>query len=254
MQSSARSSRENNAFHPNIVPHAGWEHGIYGMLTCVTRITVATSVTLRHNRLVTGSPTPRLRSLVASTAAVVFAVSLLVASPATADASSSVPVTASVATVSAPKAAAAPVKALITDGFRAGNIISNAVFYDASTMTAGAIDSFFRSKVSACRAGYVCLKDYRQNTPNRGADQYCNGYQGAGNESAATIIYKVAQSCGINPQVFIVMLQKEQSLVTHTWPSDWRYSMALGQGCPDTAPATRRSPDSSIRSTVPDGR
>ena len=22
----------------------------------------------------------------------------------------------------------------------------------------------------------------------------------------------------------------------HTWPSDWRYNIALGQGCPDTAP------------------
>lgn len=127
-------------------------------------------------------------------------------------------------------------KTLITDGFRPGNIISDAVFFDSSTMTPDMIDAFFRSKVSSCRSGYVCLKDYRQNTPNRAADTYCRGYQGAPNESAATIIYKVAQSCGINPQVFIVMLQKEQSLVTHTWPSSWRYSMALGQGCPDTAP------------------
>ena len=132
--------------------------------------------------------------------------------------------------------AASPVKALVTDGFRPGKIISDEVFFDSSTMTAASIDTFFRSKVASCRSGYVCLKDYRQNTPNRAADQYCNGYQGSGNESAATIIYKVAQSCGINPQVFIVMLQKEQSLITHTWPSDWRYSMALGQGCPDTAP------------------
>src|SRR5690606_5848948 len=40
----------------------------------------------------------------------------------------------------------------------------------------------------------------------------------------------------INPRVLIVMLQKEQSLVTHTWPSAWRYDKALGQGCPDDAP------------------
>ena len=184
--------------------------------------------------IVTGLPTPRLRTLLSSAAAIVFATSLLVATPAQATASPAAP--ASTTSVSDVAAAAQPVKALVTDGFRAGNIISDSVFYDTSTMSAGAIDSFFRSKVSSCRSGYVCLKDYRQNTPNRGADKYCNGYQGAGNESAATIIYKVAQSCGINPQVFIVMLQKEQGLVTHTWPSDWRYTMALGQGCPDTAP------------------
>ncbi len=183
---------------------------------------------------VTGSPTPRLRALLSSAAAIVFATSLLVATPAQATASPTAPT--STTAVSDVAAAPQPVKALVTDGFRAGNIISDSVFYDTSTMSAGAIDSFFRSKVSSCRSGYVCLKDYRQNTPNRAGDKYCNGYQGAGNESAATIIYKVAQSCGINPQVFIVMLQKEQGLVTHTWPSDWRYTMALGQGCPDTAP------------------
>ena len=179
----------------------------------------------------------RLRALLASTAAVAFAVSLLVSSPASASAPAADASVAAGVSATAPAArAAAPVKTLITDGFRAGKIISNEVFFDSSTMSAASIDSFFRSKVASCRSGYVCLKDYRQNTPNRAADQYCNGYQGAGNESAATIIYKVAQSCGINPQVFIVMLQKEQSLVTHTWPSDWRFSMALGQGCPDTAP------------------
>ncbi|PRB15141.1 hypothetical protein [Microbacterium sp. MYb62] len=182
----------------------------------------------------TGSPTPRLRTLLSSAAAIVFATSLLVATPAQATASPAAPTSATA--VSDVAAATQPVKSLVTDSFRAGNIISDSVFYDDSTMSAASIDSFFRSKVSSCRSGYVCLKDYRQNTPNRAGDKYCNGYQGAGNESAATIIYKVAQSCGINPQVFIVMLQKEQGLVTHTWPSDWRYTMALGQGCPDTAP------------------
>src|SRR5690606_5013163 len=65
---------------------------------------------------------------------------------------------------------------------------------------------------------------------------YCSGYKGASNETAARIIHKVAQACNINPQVLIVMLQKEQGLVTHVWPSAWRYDKALGQGCPDTAP------------------
>ena len=128
-------------------------------------------------------------------------------------------------------------------GFNAGNLISDRVFTNKGTMTEAQIQSFFNSKVSSCLGGrdedgkpIVCLKDFRITSVTRPADAYCNGYTGAANESAARIIYRVAQSCNINPQVLIVMLQKEQGLITHTWPSAWRYNIALGQGCPDTAP------------------
>jgi uncharacterized protein with LGFP repeats len=121
-------------------------------------------------------------------------------------------------------------------GFSAGNIISDAVFTNKNTMTEAQIQSFFNGKVSKCQTGYVCLKDFRITSVTRPADAYCKGYTGAANESAARIIYRVAQACDINPQVLIVMLQKEQGLINHTWPSAWRYNIALGQGCPDTAP------------------
>ncbi|GAB3600971.1 hypothetical protein [Microbacterium tumbae] len=128
-------------------------------------------------------------------------------------------------------------------GFNPGNIISDAVFTNKGTMTEAQIQAFFDSKVKKCVVGndekgkpIVCLKDFRITSVDRPADSYCSGYEGAANESAARIIYKTAQACGINPQVLIVMLQKEQGLVTHTWPSGWRYNAALGQGCPDTAP------------------
>ena len=49
------------------------------------------------------------------------------------------------------------------------------------------------------------------------------------------IIYKVAQACGINPQVILVMLQKEQGLILSSAPSAYNYRAAMGQGCPDTA-------------------
>lgn len=140
-------------------------------------------------------------------------------------------------------AAATPVGAAVNGpakmslaGFNPGNIISDAVFTDRSTMTEAQIQTFFNSKVKTCRAGYTCLKDYRTTSVTRPADKYCRGYAGAANESAARIIYRVAQACDINPQVLIVMLQKEQGLINHTWPSQWRYDAALGQACPDTAP------------------
>ncbi len=125
-------------------------------------------------------------------------------------------------------------------GFTPGNIISDVVFTNKNSMSEAQIQSFFDSKVSRCLGGtdedgrpIVCLKDFKTTSVNRSADQYCQGYVGALNESAARVIHRVAQSCGINPQVLVVMLQKEQGLVTHSWPSAWRFDKALGQGCPD---------------------
>ncbi|MBW8763970.1 MAG: hypothetical protein JF592_15545, partial [Microbacterium sp.] len=124
-------------------------------------------------------------------------------------------------------------------GFDAGNIISDAVFFNSSSMSAPQIQTFLNSKVPTCRTGgdqygpYVCLKDYKIGTQTKAADQYCRGYEGAAIETAAQIIAKVAQSCRINPQVLLVMLQKEQSLVLNVWPSAWRYEIAMGHECPD---------------------
>ncbi|OCG73912.1 hypothetical protein [Microbacterium sediminis] len=121
-------------------------------------------------------------------------------------------------------------------GFKAGNIISDAKMFASGTMSAAQIQSFLNGKVPKCQSGYVCLKDYKQNTATKAASRWCPGtYQGAQAESAATIISKAARACGVNEQVLLVMLQKEQGLVTHVWPSDWRYTIAMGYACPDNA-------------------
>ncbi|WP_345751214.1 hypothetical protein [Microbacterium rhizophilus] len=134
---------------------------------------------------------------------------------------------------------ASPVEAIVPAaavvGFSAGNIISNSVFTAKGSMTASQIASFIAGKVATCQKGYTCLENYIETTPTRRGDSYCSQYTGGSRESAARIIYKVAQACGINPRVLLVMLQKEQGLVTHTWPSDWRFTIAMGMGCPDTA-------------------
>lgn len=131
----------------------------------------------------------------------------------------------------APQAAAAP-----PEPFNPGNIISDEVFFDGTSMTSGEIQTFLNSKVSSCQSGYVCLKDFRQTTPTIPSDSYCSGYAGASNESAATIIAKVGASCNVSPKALIVTLQKEQGLVTHTWPSSWRFDKAMGYACSDSAP------------------
>ncbi len=66
---------------------------------------------------------------------------------------------------------------------------------------------------------FTCLKDYSEN-----------------GKSSAQIIYDIGQKYNINPQVLIVLLQKEQGLVTDDWPWSIQYRSATGYGCPDTAP------------------
>lgn len=125
-----------------------------------------------------------------------------------------------------------------------GFIISDQQFFDEDAMSVSQIQSFLNAKVPTCHPEWstgpddpiVCLKDFKQTTISRAADAYCpNAYVGANNESAATIIYKVAQACGISPKVILVTLQKEVGLVTHSWPSQWRYDRAMGYGCSDSA-------------------
>lgn len=129
----------------------------------------------------------------------------------------------------------APAEAAPVVGFDPGNIISDAAFFNTSTMSVADVQNFLNSKVGACTSGYTCLKGYAQATQNRPADAYCRAYAGSPSESAASIIHKVSQACGVNPQVILVMLQKEQGLITSTRPSATAYRSALGMGCPDTA-------------------
>jgi len=124
--------------------------------------------------------------------------------------------------------------------FEPGNVIDDAVFFNEGTMSETDIQRFLEARVPRCEAGYTCLKDWYDTSRSTSADAMCGAYSGGMRERASRIIYKVAQACGINPQVILATLQKEQGLVTHVWPSDWRYTSAMGQGCPDTAACDAR--------------
>ena len=145
------------------------------------------------------------------------------------------------------------------NGFDPGNIISDAVMSNKNAMSVNEIQNFLNSKVPNCtteqlrgynnesRAIAPCLKDFKED-----------------GKTAAQILWQAGQDYSINPQVLIVLLQKEQGLVTDTWPRDgwwWtknnlgqavmectnsrgqpaycvnaQYRSATGYGCPDTAP------------------
>ncbi|GAA1723295.1 hypothetical protein GCM10009710_00130 [Aeromicrobium alkaliterrae] len=119
--------------------------------------------------------------------------------------------------------------------FQPGNIIADGVFFNPYTMTEAEIQTFLNVRGGPCTAGFTCLKSYSDTMPAKPADAFCGGYPASGAEPASRILFRVANSCGINPQVLLVMLQKEQGLVTGRSPSATAYRSAMGFGCPDTA-------------------
>jgi hypothetical protein len=125
--------------------------------------------------------------------------------------------------------------ALSGSDFNPGDIISDANFHNFGSMTETQVQAFLNAKVMSCAAGATCLKNYTQDTSTVSANAQCATYYGTPAESAAEIISKVSTACKVNPQVLLVLLQKEQALVTSTAPSTGAYRSATGYGCPDTA-------------------
>ncbi|GAA4165550.1 hypothetical protein GCM10022286_28910 [Gryllotalpicola daejeonensis] len=148
-------------------------------------------------------------------------------------------VAASIVAMAAPVSPAQPATAAaVGSQFQAGNIISDALFYNGSAMTTTDVQSFLNSQVTSCAAanGQPCLRNYSQATPSKAAvSGRCAAYAGSSSESAASIITKVGSVCGISQKALLVLLQKEQGLVTSTSPTSTMYRSATGYACPDTA-------------------
>lgn len=160
------------------------------------------------------------------------------------------------------------VHAVTKNDWRAGNIVSDSIFYDNSSMSVNDIQSFLNSKNTSCdtwgtqpasefgrpdisRARYaqlanwhsppyICLKDYYQ-VPR--SDTIVDNYntsatRPAGSLSAAQIIKNAADTYGVSPKSLLVLLQKESAgpLPIDKWPLKSQYKNAMGYACPDTAP------------------
>ncbi len=98
----------------------------------------------------------------------------------------------------------------------ASNLIDNVIYTNSRTMNQNDIQSFLSSKGSYL-AGY-------------------GSYSGrdGGNVPAAQIIAEAASDYGINPQVILATMQKEESLITDPAPSASQLNFAMGYGCPDS--------------------
>ncbi|THG35578.1 hypothetical protein E6C70_05935 [Glaciibacter flavus] len=175
---------------------------------------------------------PIPRRIVEALAATVIAIMVALALPG-APAASAAPLTTT------PAPALLPTKAgtLPTDSgdFHAGRIISDYNFYNAYAMTEEQIGEFLSSLRCTPRDASPCLSDYRETTTDQPAQErgHCDAYRGGVDETAARIIARVSVACGISPRVLLVLLQKEQSLLTH--PDARGYLRATGYACPDTA-------------------
>ena len=109
--------------------------------------------------------------------------------------------------------------------FDPSNIIPDAEFTDVSTMSEAQTQSFLEAKGGGL-AGYT-ESSHNGIGPNDDVDPY--GW------TAAHIIWQAANWYGINPQVILTTLQKEQSLVTTAAPSQAALDWAMGFGCPDAS-------------------
>jgi hypothetical protein len=134
----------------------------------------------------------------------------------------------------------APATAITGSDFNAGNIISDALFYDGQAMTLGEIQSFLNSKIGSCSNG-KCLNVLTTSVSSRSREVsqttgnlICDTFTG-GNLSAADIIYRAQVACGISAKVILVTLQKEQGLITSKAPRDSALERAMGMACPDTS-------------------
>ncbi|GHT80971.1 hypothetical protein FACS1894125_0810 [Actinomycetota bacterium] len=116
--------------------------------------------------------------------------------------------------------------------FDPGYIIDDAKFYTSGTMGIQEIQDFLNRVGVNCHSR--CLKDYRVTSIGEyKATSGCAGFASGVNMSAAEAISNASRACNISEKVLLVMLQKEQGLLTIDNPSDTRYSHALGYGCPD---------------------
>ncbi|MGO4593940.1 hypothetical protein AB4Z18_08970 [Leifsonia sp. 2TAF2] len=123
--------------------------------------------------------------------------------------------------------------------FYPGYIISDDSFFNPDAMTAGQIQHFLDDRSCRPKDDSPCLSDFRMDSPAQPASkERCAAMPAKKGERASSIIARVAKACTISPRVLLVLLQKEQSLLTA--PSASGYQKATGYACPDTAACDAR--------------
>ena len=114
--------------------------------------------------------------------------------------------------------------------FQSNRIIDDSVFNNFSTMTAADVNNFLNQSPSSCIS-----TNNGFSAPDPTGYSPTGGFTYGGNASGGQVIYDASRAYGLNPQVLLVTLQKEQSLVTGgAGCSTLAYSAATGYGCLDS--------------------
>ena len=115
-------------------------------------------------------------------------------------------------------------KAYDISKFNAGNIISDYTMSNVGTMTEAQIQEFLTSK-NPCNdrniqraANFPGYKYHIENGKFVCLSEETFEYNGE-KQTAARVIFEASRDFQINPQVLITLIEKEQSLVTDTWPN-----------------------------------
>src|SRR5690606_11427369 len=95
------------------------------------------------------------------------------------------------------------------------------IFYNSGTMSEASVQAFLDAKGASCTdyksasgTKYYCARTYHNDYPARAANDYCAAVAADGDATTAQMIVRVAKACSVNPQVLLVLIQKEQGLVT----------------------------------------
>ena len=129
--------------------------------------------------------------------------------------------------ISPPQASAADLSK-----FDPERIIDDGVFTNTSSMSADQIQSFLNKRNAVCLKNLTVPGLRDDNGDGVVQDTTTEAY-GPETMTAAQVIKAAADIYGLNPQVLLVTLQKEQGLITGSNCSN--IDTALGYGCPDTA-------------------
>ena len=138
------------------------------------------------------------------------------------------------------------VDAASSAGFDPGYIISDYQMGNYNSMNESQIQAFLAAKNPCSNTNYNYYQSLSANSKYKwhwsnghfvclSEERFGDGEVIGTGQSAAHIIYRAAQDYKINPQVLIVLLQKETSLITDPIPNNGDYRKATGYGCPDTA-------------------
>lgn len=132
----------------------------------------------------------------------------------------------------------------VQSGFKPDKLIDDKVFANSKTMSASDIQKFLEDKNSIlANTSNSFVSQLKEPVSNQSLKQLLDDPNASSTvpRTAAELIHDASLSTGLNPQVILVTLNKEQSLITgrqNSTPEQIQRALdfSMGFGCPDSQP------------------